>query len=161
MFGHQQVTVISRKFDLSIRRSWECGLVTRKSGLLVLVGVFGEAVTHSDLGNIAKGTVSFEYYWLDRWFNVFRFYEPSGELRNYYCNINMPPKFDGITLDYVDLDIDLVVWPDGVVETLDEDDFAENAKRFNYPDEVVRETRRSVNELKQMIAACEFPFENL
>ena len=39
--------------------------------------------------------ISLEYYWLDRWYNVFRFSDPDGKLRNYYCNVNVPPQFDG------------------------------------------------------------------
>ncbi len=161
MTSDQQVTIISRKYDLSVRRSWQCGLVTQNNGLLVLVGVFGEAVSHADLGEIAKGTVSFEYYWLDRWYNVFRFHEPDGKLRNFYSNINMPPKFDGITLDYVDLDIDLIVWPDGRVITLDQDEFASNASKYGYPAELRRKALDSVDELNRMIRTCEFPFDSL
>ena len=161
MVPDQQVTVISRKYDLMVRRSWNCGLASRKGDLLVIVGVFGETVDHAHLGHISRGTVSFEYYWLDRWYNIFRFHEPDGQFRNYYCNINMPPKFDGITLDYVDLDIDLIVWPDGRVVTLDEDDFAANARRYAYPEGVIQKAFEAVDELKRMIDSREFPFENL
>ena len=126
-----------------------------------MVGVFDAAVDHADLGRISKGTVSFEYYWLDRWYNVFRFLEPDGSLRNLYCNICMPPKFSGETLDYVDLDIDLVIWPDGSVVTLDEVDFADNAAKFQYPTDVTQKALDSVDELKLMIANREFPFEIL
>ena len=135
--------------------------MTRKDELLIMVGVFDAAVDHADLGRISKGTVSFEYYWLDRWYNVFRFLEPDGSLRNLYCNICMPPKFNGGTLDYVDLDIDLVIWPDARVVTLDEADFADNAAKYQYPPDVTQKAFESVDELKQMIANREFPFEIL
>lgn len=161
MASDRQVTVVSRKYDLSVRRSWKCGLVSQKNDLMVLVGVFAETVEHPHLGQIANGTVSYEYYWPDRWYNVFSFTDPDGKFRNYYCNINMPPKFDGATLDYVDLDIDLIVWPDGRVVTLDEDDFVQNAEKYRYPENVIRKAFRSVDELKRMIACREFPFENL
>ncbi len=161
MTQEQQVSVISRKYDLSVRRRWECGLVTQKEDLIVLVGVFGEAVDHADLGTIAKGTVSFEFYWLDRWYNVFRFHQPDGTLRNYYCNINMPPKFDGKILDYVDLDIDVIAWPDGRVATLDEDDFADNAAKYAYPQTVIDNALAAVDDLRRLIREREFPFEAL
>jgi protein associated with RNAse G/E len=73
----------------------------------------------------------------------------------------MPPSFDGEVLDYVDLDIDLIVWPGGRLVTLDEDDFAANAAKYKYPEEVQRNVLESVKELKRIISAREFPFENL
>src|SRR5215207_3881933 len=111
----QRVTVISRKYDLSIRRTWHCRLIEQNYPLIALLGEFEEAVEHSDLGSIEQGTLSREYFWLDRGFNVFRFQDAAGGLRNYYCNVTLPPKFDGGVLDYIDLDIDVVVWPDGRV----------------------------------------------
>ena len=155
---NEQVTVISRKYDLSIRRTWQCRLIERNESLLTLVGEFEESVEHSDLGSVEKGTISYEYYWLDRWYSIFRFHKPAGDLRNYYCNINMPPEFDGAILNYVDLDIDLIVWPDGRIITVDEDDFQENAEKFQYPPNVRRNAFDSVHELRSLIENREFPF---
>ena len=108
----QQITINSRKYDQSIRRTWTCELIERNDPLIVVVGEFDRDVEHPGLGSISRGTVSYEYYWLDRWYNIFRFHEPDGALRNYYCNVAMPPTLDNGVLDYVDLDIDIVVWPD-------------------------------------------------
>src|SRR5436190_14249251 len=156
----ESVTVISRKYDLSIRRSWRCKLVERSEPLLVLLGNFYTDIEHRDLGLIEKGTVSREYYWLDRWYNVFRFDHPDGRFRNFYCNINMPPTFVNGVLDYVDLDLDLIVWPDGNVVVLDEKDFAENAAKFDYPNDVRANALKALDELKRMIEDREFPFDS-
>src|SRR5437773_623966 len=106
MSGEREITVISRNYDLSIRRKWKGRLIRHSLPLIELVGEFDRDVAHPELGIISRGTLSYEYYWLDRWYNVFRFDKPCGELRSYYCNINMPPKFEGDVIDYVDLDID-------------------------------------------------------
>ena len=158
---NEQVTIISRKYDLCIQRTWNCRLVEKDGSLLKFVGEFEESVEHSDLGLIEKGTISYEYYWLDYWYNIFRFQSPNGELRNYYCNINLPPKFDGIVLDYVDLDIDLIVWPGGRIITLDEDEFEENAAKFGYPPDVRRNVLISIEQLRSLIDNREFPFTEL
>ncbi|PYS88342.1 MAG: hypothetical protein DMF62_10110 [Acidobacteria bacterium] len=156
----EPVTVISRKYDLSIRRSWRCKLVEQSGSLLVLLGDFHTGIEHPDLGLIQKGTVSREYYWLDRWYNVFRFEHPDGRFRNFYCNINTPPTFENGVLDYVDLDLDLIVWPDGNVVVLDEKDFAENAAKFDYPNDVRANALKALDELKRMIEDREFPFDS-
>ena len=154
----KDVTINARKYDRRIQRSWQADLLVRKDSLLVFLGVFDREVIHQDLGVIRRGTISYEYYWLERWYNVFRFHEPEGELRNFYCNINMPPVFEDSVLDYVDLDIDLLVRKDFTYTILDETDYLENSRRYGYPENFKERVDSSVKELRQMIKSREFPF---
>ncbi len=155
----ETVTINARKFDNSIHRSWSADLIERRGQLLVFKGEFESEVSHPDLGIIEKGTVSHEYYWLDRWFNVFRFHEPAGALRNYYCNINLPPRFENGVLDYIDLDLDVLVWSDFSVNLLDRDDFEANAAVFGYPVEVLSGAEDALRILTGMIEERRFPFD--
>ncbi|MBK9215910.1 MAG: DUF402 domain-containing protein [Chloracidobacterium sp.] len=145
------ITVNSRKFDGSIRRSWSAGLASRSHEQVILVGRFELDVEHNDLGRIAAGTVSFEHFWFERWYNIFRFHEPDGSLKAWYCNVAMPPTFDAHVLDFVDLDIDVVVWPDLSHEVLDLDDFAKNSRSYGYPKDVIERAQRSVDEIVGLI----------
>lgn len=156
----ESVTINSRKFDLSISRSWTCRLLKQQDTLLEFIGEFDSEVRHPDLGLIKRGTVSHEFYWLDRYYNVFRFHEPDGSLRNFYCNINLPPTFSDNVLDYIDLDIDVLVWPAFDYEILDLDDFEENARVFNYPEEVRNKAMQTLDELIAAINTREFPFDH-
>lgn len=126
--------------------------------MLVLDGEFDSEIEHDLLGKIACGTHSLEYYWLDRWYNVFRFSQPTGELRNYYCNVNVPPTFNGAVLSYVDLDLDILVQPDFSYQLLDEEDFERNARLYAYDDELRANARRALEELVAMIDTRAFPF---
>jgi uncharacterized protein len=110
------------------------------------------------LGTIPIGTISTEYYWLDRWYNVFRFAERDRKLKKFYCNINMPPEFDGEVLSYIDLDIDVLVEPDWSFKILDVDDFERNAKLYNYPAEIQDQARHALAELVGLIETRTFPF---
>ena len=119
MTGHRipkvtenSIAVCAYKFDGVLHRSWTAELIRRDGSLLVFDAKFSEEIVHDLLGTIAVGTHSLEYYWLNRWYNIFRFAQPDGQLRNYYCNVNQPPTFDGKTLSYVDLDLDILVAPD-------------------------------------------------
>lgn len=149
------------KFDGTEHRRWRASRMSSEGSLLVLDAAFDEEVRHSQLGLIKRGTLSIEYYWLDRWYNIFRFLEPDGRLRNFYCNVNMPPRFDGRTLTYVDLDMDVVVSPDLSYEILDMDEFEINALKFEYPEDVRRRARSALDELIALIESREFPFNNL
>lgn len=128
--------------------------------LLVLDAEFEEEIEHSLLGKIAKGTLSTEYYWLDRWYNVFRFSGPDNSLKIFYCNINMPPKFTDGVLSYVDLDIDVLVESDFSYRVLDVDEFEENAERYKYSEQLRSETKQALDELISLIETRSLPFRS-
>ena len=152
------VFVESRKYDGRVHRSWTARLVRVEGALVVVEGTFDEEIVHPNLGVIEPGTRSREFYWTDRWYSVFRFQQPTGALRNYYCNVNEPARFDGRTLRFVDLDIDLLVAPDLTYTVLDEDEFAEHAERFKYPPETRQRARAAVDELIDLVTRRQFPF---
>lgn len=153
------ITVRACKFDGTLRRSWRAPLLRREGSLIVLDAKFDEEIRHPLLGTISPGTVSIEYYWTNRWYNIFRFIEPTGALRSYYCNVNAPPTLDGDVLSYVDLDIDILVTPDLSYTVVDEDEFEANAALFKYTDEVKARAREALGELIQLIEMRRFPFD--
>ena len=146
-----EISVISKKFDNSVHRTWKCGLVHRSDSELILVGRFESEVDHPHLGKIIAETVSFEYFWFDRWYNIFRFHGPDGSIRNHYCNFAMPPRYSGGVLSYIDLDIDIIVWPDNSYKILDLDEFQQNSRTFNYPKEIISRSEDVLTELIAMI----------
>ena len=128
---------------------------------MILDARFEEDIQHPLLGTIARGTISIEYYWLDRWYNIFRFLQPRGHFLCYYCNINVPPVLYENMLSYIDLDVDVLVDANLSYTILDEDEFSNNSSRFNYPLEVQHRSRQALNELINLIEAREFPFNEL
>lgn len=158
-FVKKNVTINSRKFDGTIRRSWQADLIEQTDSLLVFLGVFEKEVKHPDLGVIRRGTISYEFYWLDRWYNVFRFHEPEGDLRNFYCNLNLPPVFRENSLDYIDLDLDILVWKDFSYEILDEDEFLASSENFKYEEKIINGVEKNKFELLEMIESRKFPFD--
>jgi len=153
-----EIVVSVLKYDRLEHRRWPARIAKFDAPLLVLDAVFEDEIEHDLLGTIASGTISTEYYWLDRWYNVFRFSNPDYELKNYYCNVNQPPAFDGRVLSYIDLDIDVLVAPDLTYKVLDVEDFEENARRYAYPEEVQANARRALDELTGLIETRAFPF---
>ena len=127
--------------------------------MLVLDAVFDEEIEHDLLGTIASGTISTEYYWLDRWYNVFRFGARDGKFQKFYCNVCAPPSFDGHVLSYVDLDIDVLVNPDFTYQVLDREDFEDNARRYGYPVEVRENAHGALDGLIRLIESRSFPFD--
>lgn len=154
----QIVRVNSRKLDGSIHRSWTASLIYKSLDLVILYGEFAEAVSHSKLGIIERGTISIEYFWREKWFNVFRFHHPDGGLRNFYCNLNTPPTFTGETVDYIDLEIDILVNPGYSCEILDLDEFAALVKKYSVSDNFKSRIEQTVSYLLNEISRRNFPF---
>jgi uncharacterized protein len=153
------IVVQVQKYDGTEHRRWPAVVVEHTGPLLVVDAVFDEEIEHDVLGRIAAGTISTEYYWLDRWYNVFRFGHRERQFQNFYCNVSMPPSFDGRVLCYVDLDIDVFVKPDFTYQVLDCEDFADNALRYGYAVEVREQAQGAVAELIKLIETRSFPFD--
>ena len=128
--------------------------------LIVLHCEFEEEVTHELFGTIPLGTKTIEYYWLDRWYNIFQFLGSAGQTRLFYCNVGTPPVFTAETLSYVDLDIDVLIEADLSYQVLDLEEFEANALQFGYSDEVRSRAKKAVNELIKMIETRQFPFDD-
>ncbi len=154
-----EIVVRACKYDGRVHREWKARLVRQEDSLLVLDARFAEEIRHPLLGVIEKGTRSIEYYWTDRWYNIFRFENASGRLRNYYCNINIPAVLDADTLSFVDLDTDLLVHPDFTCEILDEEEFETNSVLYNYPPEVRHGAQEALRALLVLITERRFPFD--
>lgn len=124
----------------------------------MLDGEFDADIEHDLLGRIVRGTHSLEYYWLDRWYNIFRFAEPNGKLKSFYCNVNLPPQFLNGVLSYVDLDFDILVQPDFSYRILDAEDFERNAEMYGYGEDIRAGAQQALAALVRKIESRRFPF---
>lgn len=65
-----------------------------------------------------------EYYYTDRWYNIFAIYDrDDGALKGWYCNVGKPAVIEDGVVSYVDLALDLWVAVDGTQTVLDEEEF--------------------------------------
>ena len=158
MSAPRRITVRVLKHDGAEYRRWSATASRQEGDLIVLNAEFDVDVSHELLGEIRQGTRTVEYYWLNRWYNVFRFLKDDGSTRLWYCNINTPPAFKDRVLAYIDLDIDIVVQADFSFQVLDMDEFETNARRYGYSEEEKRQAQKAVDELTSMIETRHFPF---
>jgi protein associated with RNAse G/E len=156
--AHAKITVRVLKYDGTEYRRWDATIARQEDSMIVLDAEFQFDVQHHLLGEIPRGTRTIEYYWLDRWYNVFRFLEDDGTTRLYYCNLSMPPAISGNILTYIDLDIDILVRPDFSYQILDLEEFAANAARYDYSEQVKTQAHEAVDELISVIKARQAPF---
>lgn len=67
-----------------------------------------------------------ETFYAERWYNIFEIHDRDDDhLKGWYCNITCPAVISSDRVAYIDLALDLLVYPDGKQLVLDEDEFAE------------------------------------
>jgi uncharacterized protein len=120
---------------------WEGLVLERDDDYLLLAAEFQH--DSRDLGYVRfeRGDVFYEYYYFDRWYNVFQIYSAAGELKGWYCNVTAPAQVADRELTFVDLALDLFVYPDRRFLVLDQEEFDELASGTYRPVDVDAATR--------------------
>ena len=91
-----------------------------------------------------------EYYYTDRWYNIFEIYDrDNGKLKGWYCNVGLPAVIENGIVSYVDLALDLWVSVQGDQTVLDEDEF----ENLDLKEELRTGALRGLEELKQLFHA--------
>lgn len=110
-----------------------------------------------DLGytTFEPGDHFIEYFYSDRWFNVFAIANPQGQRKGWYCNIAAPAQIGEERIEQVDLLLDVWVGPDGQVLLLDEEEFAADMTLTEYQR---NGAHQGLQELLALISARHEPF---
>jgi len=113
------VLEVKRRLDGSVR-TYPCEAVEIAADRAVLLYRLPGQGRVADLV-LPAGTLTVAYYWLDRPYNVYHWMAPSGETLAYYFNLSGPVRIGPDGLEWDDLEVDVLVTPDGRVQILDED----------------------------------------
>jgi protein associated with RNAse G/E len=144
------VRVRPRWADDRPKPGWEAVLLYRSPEMLVLRGTLEHTAGRSYV-TFAPGDTLLERYWPRRWYNIFSLYDRAGLFKGWYANICTPIAFDGQTIRYTDLDLDLWVWPDRHFLVLYEDEFSRRVER-EMPPAIVDRARAGLAELLNDLA---------
>lgn len=128
---------------------YEGSLVRRDGNTIVLEALFDRQDMPFQEVVFRAGDRFVEYYFSDRWYNIFEIYDrDDGQIKGWYCNVGMPAVIEDGVVSYVDLALDLWVSADGKQTVLDEDEFAE----MELSRELRENARRGLDELKRYFA---------
>ena len=110
-----------------------------------------------DLGYVCfePGDLFIEYYYANRWFNIFEISDASNTRKGWYCNIAEPADIREDQILQKDLLLDVWVDPSGKPLILDEDEF--EADR-TLDDRQRQGARQGLRDLLQIIVAQIEPF---
>ncbi len=144
------------RYDGSPHYRWEGELLERCDAWLLFRAEF--RLDYRDLGYVAfeSGDVFYEWYYFDRWYNVFQVYSASGELKGWYCNVTVPAQVANGVLTFVDLAMDVWVYPDRRFLVLDQEEFDELEQGTYRPDDA-REAKAALAQLIALTRAGALP----
>lgn len=153
-----EIVVYSTKYDGSFHRRQPGWFLQRKGPLILIQHRAGIPIEFAAREWIPKAN-AIAHYWIDRWYSIYRSVSENGEPLGWYCNIATPAQFDGRTLRYMDLDIDISVRADRSYRILDEDEFQANIQRLAYPPDLIANVRAAVAEILRLVQEEAFPFD--
>lgn len=113
-----------------------------------------------ELGYITlkRGDVFVEWFYSDRWYNVFRINDrDTHALKGFYCNLARPAHLYEHSVRQDDLALDLFVYPDGRTLFLDREDYDALPLEAHERDHVAR----AVHQLEALILDRRVPFNGL
>lgn len=103
---------------------------------------------------LGRGDRFVETYYADRWFNIFEIHDRADDaLKGWYCNITLPAEIRDGEISYIDLALDVLVYPDGRQLILDEDEF----EALPLPEEWRTGALRAMGELQTLFRNGQIP----
>jgi uncharacterized protein len=121
----QPVHVRKLRPDRSQAFAWDGTVLRCDESGIVLRAKFNVDLVDLGFTTFRRGDEFIEFYYFDRWYNVFQVSSPDGVLKGWYANVGLPAelKTDAGELQYVDLALDVWADPNGEFVVLDQHEF--------------------------------------
>ena len=145
------------KQDYLGRNVWEYSgnLLEQNENKIIILAYFDRADTLVDQLILKPGDKFIETYYLDKWYNIYEIQDQQNNLvKAWYCNISFPAEISEGILKYKDLELDLLVYPDGNQKVLDLDEF--NALPLTH--DVRALALQALSELEEIFSSSEIYF---
>lgn len=156
--GDKLILVRKLNYDGLETWRWSGKLVEQNEGVMVIDAIFNAPPRDLGYMRLESTDLFHEYYYTDRWFNIFQVFAADGTLKGWYCNICKPAIFIDGKIDFVDMVLDVFVYPDGRSLVLDEDEFGELKQSKYSPDDALQ-AQQAVAQLLEMAKRREHPFD--
>ena len=147
------------KHDGTLHRQWSPAYQVEETADYFVLASKASLVTESDGRKWMTREKAVFILFKQRWMNVIAMFK-QGRGICYYVNIASPTLDDGGFLRYIDYDLDVKVYPDGVEKTLDEREYGRHITLYGYPKDLSSAIEKSMAQVKEMIEKKEAPFRD-
>ena len=153
------VKVQAYKHDGSLHRQWSPAFLVEETDEYWALASKASLVTESDGRKWMTKEKAIFILYKKKWMNVIAMFKASRGIC-YYVNIASPTIFADGFLKYIDYDLDVKLYPDGMERTLDENEYERHIQTYGYPEDLSRAIEKSMEIVKTMIANGENPFRD-
>jgi protein associated with RNAse G/E len=99
---------------------------------------------------LSTGDRFVEVYFNQRWYNIYEIHAVGdGAIKGWYCNIALPAEFYAEEIKFIDLALDLWIYPDKRQVVLDEDEF----DTLRLDESTRQQARTALHELQTLATA--------
>lgn len=151
------IQIQSYKHDGSLHRLWDQGLVLEVNDDMIIVASKKTRVTEYDGRKWFTREPAITFFSTKSWFNVIAMMKEDGI--SFYCNIASPTIEDDSVLKYIDYDLDLKLYPNGMIKILDEHEYERHREKFHYSDKLDHVLKKEVEKIYSMMRERAFPFQ--
>lgn len=144
------------KHNGELYKVWDKTIFLKQTKEYYVFGNYKIKVTEKDGRSWRTKEPALIFYYKKRWFNIIAQLKSNGIY--YYCNISSPVIIENNTIKYIDYDLDLRVFPDGMYKILDKSEYEYHKKIMNYPKEIQDIINYELNSLIEKFKRRESPF---
>ena len=146
------------KYDRRIHYEQPLQLEEKFRNHIVLRGAKGRELTHYTRDAVYKfDAATYEYFFTDRWYTAALVVDDDGKVVHVYCNIALPCKITDDTVEFVDLDVDVLV-REGKIKVVDIEEFEEHKELYGYSENLEAKVFEAVDIVKRDIIDGNYPF---
>ena len=154
----KKYTMKAYKYDGRLHYEQPLQLKEKFDNHIVLEGAIGRELIHYTRETVFKfDAETYEYFFTDRWYTAALVFDDERKVIHVYCNIAIPCEIKEDTVEFIDLDVDVIV-RDGVIEVVDLDEFEEHKKLYGYGKELENKVFNTVEIVKRDITEGNYPF---
>ena len=164
MPADSQVVVRKLKFDGSVKYAWPGTLVEIIGEAWAVV--YHDPSRHEKVPAGAETQVNgsdeahmFHYLGLVQPVTALFAFSRAGQFLEAKCDAALPATRHGDSIDFVDLDLDVIVLPGGTHYIRDQDVFADRSVSMGYSEEAKRQAHLGILHALRMVRRQHFPFD--
>jgi len=154
----QMITVVKLNPLGETKIQYRGEVIERLADGVVIQAYWSQPTKNLGYTSFEPGDSFREYYYTDRWFNIFDIVSTKGIRKGWYCNIAEPAVIYDDRIEQVDLLLDVWVTSRGEILILDEDEFAADT---TLSQEQRAAAQKALQALLAMIAARQETFSSV
>lgn len=117
------ITIIKQDPEGAEMLRYQGEVIERSPTRVIIQAVWSNPPKDLGYTRFEAGNAFTEYYYSDRWFNIFAILGVDGKRKGWYCNVAQPAVIFDDHIEQIDLFLDVWVNPQGQPLLLDEDEF--------------------------------------